>query len=204
MYSSVFRKASLIIYGPKENTMQLNSLDETRQTVKVLLIEDDEDDYLITRDLLSEIKNFQISLEWIKTYENAIKAIEQQAHDVILVDYRLGAHTGLEILQTAITLSCPLPIILLTGQGGYEIDVAASEMGAADYLVKDEISSKLLERAIRYALKNYQRANELQQALENFKSKQTTTAEELKPLEEVIQSLRGLDPQALKMKKFWF
>lgn len=183
--------------------MQLSSLDERPQVIKILLIEDDEDDYIITQDLLSEVKGIQFDLEWIKTYEGALEAIKRQAHDVILLDYRLGTHTGLEILQAATAFSCQVPIILLTGQGGHEIDVAASEAGAADYLVKTEVSSQLLERTIRYTLKKYRKANELQQAVEKLKSKPTTTAEELRPLEEAIQSLKGLVPQTSR-KKLWF
>jgi len=50
-------------------------------------------------------------------------------HDACLVDYRLGAHDGIELLRSAIERGCQSPIILLTGQGEHEIDLAAMESG---------------------------------------------------------------------------
>lgn len=119
---------------------------------RILLIEDDEDDYLLTRDLLGEIKTKRIELEWVNTYEAGLEAIGRNRHEVYFVDYRLGQGNGLDLLREAIANGCRAPIILLTGQGDREIDVEAMKIGAADYLVKTQISAPLLERSIRYAL----------------------------------------------------
>lgn len=121
-------------------------------TVNVLLVEDDEEDYLITRSLLSQIKNVTFRLDWVSTYEAALEVIESHQHDVYLVDYRLGQHDGLELLQTAILRGCRSPIILLTGYVDEDIDLAAMKAGVADYLVKAEITPPILERSIRYAI----------------------------------------------------
>ena len=73
-------------------------------------------------------------------------------HDVCLVDYRLGAETGIDLLRAALERGCQAPIILLTGQGEHEIDLEAMKAGAADYLVKGRLDAGLLERSIRYAI----------------------------------------------------
>lgn len=119
---------------------------------KILLIEDDEDDYVMTRDLLAEIKGRRLDLEWVSTYGSGIEAIDSKEYDVYLLDYRLGERTGLELLREAIEKGCTAPIILLTGQGDQEVDIDAMKAGASDYLVKGEITAPLLERAIRYAI----------------------------------------------------
>jgi diguanylate cyclase (GGDEF)-like protein/PAS domain S-box-containing protein len=122
------------------------------RTVNVLLVEDDEEDYLITRSLLSQIKPVTFALDWVATYEAALESIANHQHDVYLVDYRLGPRDGLEFLQAALANGCRTPIILLTGQSNEDIDLAAMKAGAADYLVKGQIDAALLERSIRYAI----------------------------------------------------
>jgi signal transduction histidine kinase len=120
--------------------------------VRVLLVEDDEDDYLLTRDLLSEIEGNPYHLDWVKDYDAALGAIKEGRHAVCLLDYRLGPRTGLDLLREAVRCGCQAPVILLTGQGEREVDLEAMKAGAADYLVKGRIDASLLERAIRYAL----------------------------------------------------
>ncbi|MGC9965273.1 MAG: PAS domain S-box protein [Syntrophobacteraceae bacterium] len=119
---------------------------------RVLLIEDDEDDYMVLRDMLSEIGSTTFHLEWVKTYEAGVEGICRAEHDVYLLDYRLGAKDGVELLREVMARGCSMPIILLTGQGGYDVDIEAMEAGAADYLVKGQITAHLLERSIRYSV----------------------------------------------------
>ncbi|MBE9178053.1 EAL domain-containing protein [Oculatella sp. LEGE 06141] len=137
-----------------------------RQLVRVLLVEDDEDDYVITRSLLSEVEDMDVELEWLKTYESALARIMQNQHDVCLIDYQLGECSGLDLLEAAIAHSCAAPIILLTGQGNHDVDVAAMKAGAANYLLKDRIDTTTLERTIRYALERTRTLEELRQALQ--------------------------------------
>ena len=73
-------------------------------------------------------------------------------HDVCLLDYRLGARNGIELLTEALNRGCQAPIILLTGLGEHQVDVQAMKAGAADYLVKAGLRADSLERSIRYAL----------------------------------------------------
>ncbi len=127
--------------------------------IRVLLVEDDEADYTLTRDLLSEIENERFNLEWVTTYEGALEAIRRCQHDVYLIDYHLNKHNGLKLLRKAIETGCQTPMILLTEQGNHKINVEAIQAGAADSLVKDWIDAPLLERSIRHALER-QRAEE--------------------------------------------
>lgn len=120
--------------------------------LKVVLVDDDEDDYVITRDLISGIHNGQYSLDWINNYSDGEKAICRGAYDLCLLDYRLGERTGLELLRESQSCTSRPPIILLTGQGDQEIDLEAMKAGAADYLVKSRLTSDALDRAMRYAV----------------------------------------------------
>ena len=122
------------------------------ESVTVLLIDDDEDDYLITKDIIEEIPHQRFTLSWVQSYDLAIEAFEQNAHDVYLVDYRLGAKTGLDLIEEAHAMGCDAPLILLTGQDDQAVDSKAMQIGAADYLVKSQITADQLGRSIRYSI----------------------------------------------------
>jgi two-component system, cell cycle sensor histidine kinase and response regulator CckA len=122
------------------------------ELIKLLLIEDDEDDFIITRDLLAEIPGGGCQLDWASSFSAGLEMAVRNQHDVCLVDYRLGAQNGVELLRAAIDLGCQMPMILLTGSGQHEIDLDAMQAGAADYLVKARLDGDSLERSIRYAI----------------------------------------------------
>jgi two-component system, cell cycle sensor histidine kinase and response regulator CckA len=120
--------------------------------VKVLLVDDDEDDYIITRDLILRIAG-RYHLDWVNNYNGALDAVQRREHDIYLLDYRLGERTGLELLCESQQANARAPMILLTGQGDQEVDMQAMKAGAADYLVKSQLNADILDRAIRYAIK---------------------------------------------------
>ena len=82
--------------------------------VKILLIEDDEEDFIIARDLLGDIRGSKFELDWAKTYAEGLETLLRNQHDICLLDYRLGPRNGIELLKVAIERECQSPIILLT------------------------------------------------------------------------------------------
>ncbi len=120
--------------------------------LRLLLIEDDEDDFLIIRDLLGEAGNLHYVLDWADSFERGRCAIDSGVHDLYLIDNRLGTDSGLELVRHAIARNMHQPLILLTGQDDSELDARALELGASDYLVKGQFDGRLLGRSIRYAL----------------------------------------------------
>lgn len=120
--------------------------------IKVLLIEDDEEDYEIVDEMLSRIKRTKFTLNWVQDYKSAQKEIDKNEHDIYLLDYRLGIDDGLDLLTYAEKAKCHAPFIVITGQRNHNTDLKAMEMGAYDYLIKGQINSEAIERSIRYAL----------------------------------------------------
>ncbi|MBN1850142.1 MAG: hybrid sensor histidine kinase/response regulator [Deltaproteobacteria bacterium] len=139
--------------------------------LKILLIEDDDDDFILFRDFLQSIKGFDFQIDWISRFDDALAVLKNQIHDVCFLDYRLGHHIGLEILKTAKTEGWQIPIIFLTGKGEYSIDLLAMQEGAADYLVKDQLSPSLLERSIRYAMERSKAKMDLEAAYREMEQK---------------------------------
>lgn len=129
---------------------------ETRASeapVKVLLVDDDENSYLLTRRLLAKLQH-PFEVEWASSYQSGMDAISRKRHDVYLLDYRLGAYNGLDLLKEALALGCEAPMIILTTENP-EVDTKAMTLGAADFLNKDRLESALLERSIRYSINQF-------------------------------------------------
>ena len=94
-----------------------------KKPIHVLLVDDDKDDFVLTRDLLTEAEGARFEPEWADTYEAGLEAMEWAQHHVYLIDYHLGERDGLELLRAAIASGCTAPIIVLTGQGDHTVDV---------------------------------------------------------------------------------
>jgi Flp pilus assembly CpaE family ATPase len=123
--------------------------------IRILLVEDDEDDFTLTQELLGEVQEHRFDLVWARSYEEAVREIARGRFDVYLVDYRLGARTGLDLLRGELQEGRLGPVIILTGHGTHEVDVAAMRHGASGYLVKGELRARELERTLRYAIERH-------------------------------------------------
>lgn len=140
----------------------------TAEPLRVLLVDDDEDEFVLTRALLSEIPGTELELEWIPSYGEALVALCNNRHDAGLVDYRLGPSTGLDLIREAIEGGCEAPLILLTGQGDHDVDREAMRIGAADYLDKSDLGPALLERSIRHSVERKHSLDELRASEERY------------------------------------
>ncbi|MDX1931437.1 MAG: SpoIIE family protein phosphatase [Capsulimonadales bacterium] len=132
--------------------------------IRVLLIDDDEEDYLITRELLSEIETARFAVTWFANPDVALRELQDGAlFDICLLDYRMGRRNGLDVLPEIVAACSAIPIILLTGQNDSHVDREAVRRGASDFLVKGEADAILLERSIRYAMRQKRTEEELRQ-----------------------------------------
>lgn len=127
------------------------------------MIDDDEEDFIIVRDLLADINRDEYTLCWAPNYTEGLKLIQEKRHDIFLVDYRLGPDDGLSLVRYAIQNGSNQPFILFTGQNDIEIDKQALQAGASDYLVKGNITSSQLERSIRYSIEQVKNINVIKQ-----------------------------------------
>jgi two-component system, cell cycle sensor histidine kinase and response regulator CckA len=147
------------------------------ETIRVLLIDDDEDAYILTRELLAEVKGENYALDWARSYETGLEAFGRGEHHVCLVDYYLGKQSGVQLIREARNLNATTPMILLTGQGSHEMDIEAMEAGATGYLVRDETPAARLERTIRYAVELNIERSRAKLILGNYAQKHEVVAE---------------------------
>jgi signal transduction histidine kinase len=124
---------------------------QTQATI-ILLIEDDEEDYILLKKHLSRIAGERYEVVWETTYEQGLARMLAGKHDLCMLDYRLGAHNGIELIAESRQQGYSLPIVLLTGASGAHIDILALQAGADDYIDKGHLQGELLQRVIRYAI----------------------------------------------------
>jgi PAS domain S-box-containing protein len=134
-----------------------------RSSISILLIDDDEEDFLITRDIIADFPSGAYTLAWEPDFEKAKVKILQSEHEAYLVDFRLGAESGLDLIRYSLEKGIMGPFILLTGQGDLQIDEEARRLGAVDYMVKGSINPDQLERSIRYGIQHVLNLNEIKE-----------------------------------------
>lgn len=129
-----------------------------KNNLNVLLVDDDEDDYLITEELLQDACK-GVRIVWANNYKQAISFMEKETFDIFLFDYYLGPDSGLDLTRWVATRDLQTPVILLTGMDNRDLDLEAMHSGVTDYLVKQDLNPHILERSIRYAIR--QKTDEL-------------------------------------------
>ena len=124
----------------------------TADAVRVLLIDDEEDEAVLTRSLLARVEDTRYDLDWVETFGEGLAAISRDEHDAYLIDHRLGARTGIELVQEAREAGSLAALIILTGQRDRATDLAAMNAGATDFLLKGRTDAALLDRTLRYSI----------------------------------------------------
>lgn len=129
----------------------------TAQVVSLLLIEDDEADSLLTRELLHDA-GLEVSLTWAQSIGAAVPELAK-APSCVLLDLGLPDSEGFDGLRRVIELAPDAAVLVLTGANDESLGVAAVTAGAQDYLVKGQVDGTMLGRCIRYAIER-KRADE--------------------------------------------
>lgn len=136
----------------------------------ILFVDDDEDDYILIKNMLFEAKSRKYKVHWASSFEEGRKALFSRPFDAVLVDYDLGLKSGIQLIREANERGISSPMILYTGRGNYEVDFEAMQAGATMYLTKGEVNTLFMERAIRYAVERKQTEEALRRSEEKFSS----------------------------------
>jgi diguanylate cyclase len=137
-------------------------LNPRQQIVRILLVEDDEDDSILTQACIDEMPGLVCQVDWVSTMNQATERLAHGAYDIALLDFHLGAHTGIDVLRAV--EGCPTPCILLTGRNDFSTDLEGMAAGAYDYLIKSELTGVTLGRTVRYALGHASQLRKLETA----------------------------------------
>jgi two-component system, sporulation sensor kinase E len=125
---------------------------QTQEHIRILIIDDDEDDFIITEQMIKDIPNGNFQIDWCPRHADGLLKICSKEYDIYFIDYFLGGITGMDLLKRSVACNTDSPMILLTGKGNRDISLEALNSGASDYLVKSDLTTEKLERCIRYSL----------------------------------------------------
>ena len=144
------------------------------QTVRILVVDDDPQTQALIEMALADA-HFDHLIEIVHTAREGLLRIEDDEHDVYLVDYRLPDLNGLELIHDAKAQGATKPFILMTGYGSGDIDEAALREGVADYVEKHLVATHL-ERSIRYALRDWQAEHAIREREDQLRQAQKMEA----------------------------
>ncbi|OUR95927.1 hypothetical protein A9Q81_13465 [Gammaproteobacteria bacterium 42_54_T18] len=123
----------------------------TVKPLRVLVVDDDKLDRIAVRRALSKVKNV-IDISEAATFEEATSLLLEENYDCLLFDYRLGGKNGIELIQLIQNEGLShAPIVMLSGIDDEFVMLNCLKEGAQDFLLKSEITTHSLVRAIRYA-----------------------------------------------------
>lgn len=169
---------------------------------RILIVEDDEDDILIIKDLIREgLVGLRPILDHASTYAETVACLEKNEYLLCIFDYRLGAVDGLQLLREIRAKGILVPIIFLTGQGDQEIAVEAMKSGANDYLSKNKLTAESLSHSIRYAIDLHKEANARKQAEEMVKKSHEELTRKNDELQDSLVKLQAAQNQLLRSEK---
>jgi len=120
--------------------------------VRVMLIDDDDDEAALTRSLLGKVSDIRYELDWVPSFSDGLASIALGEHDAYLIDHQLGGRTGIELVREAREGGSLAALIMLTGQRDRTTDLAAMNAGATDFLLKGKTDSAMLDRSLRYSI----------------------------------------------------
>jgi diguanylate cyclase (GGDEF)-like protein/PAS domain S-box-containing protein len=154
---------------PKEKL--LNNPSQHPKLVKVLLIEDNPGDARLVKEMLIDAGENQFGLTHVGLIRTGLSVLlEDQGFDLILLDLSLPDGHGLDAIRQVYTVAPHLPIVILTGLNDETVAIRAVQEGAEDYLVKDQMDSNLLARAIRYAIERKRARERLRESEEKYRT----------------------------------
>lgn len=119
---------------------------------KILLVEDNPDFASILKIRLSKEKDPAIETVSLPTLEEALVAVANHTYDVILLDLMLPDSSGIHTFETLKTAANHVPIVIMSGLDNDQLAIDAVRAGAEDYLIKNDVSSRLLIRIIHHAI----------------------------------------------------
>jgi hypothetical protein len=144
-----------------------------RPEMHVLVVDDSRADFEIISRELSRVRAFRSNAEHCPDAHSCLAVLDSEIVDCVLLDYRLGPDSGLDVLAALRGEGYDHPVIMLTGQGDERVAAEAMKRGAQDYLMKDGVTNVVLRRAISNAVQKVlleRSLREKQNELEGFVS----------------------------------
>jgi signal transduction histidine kinase len=153
--------------------------------IRVLLVDADEDGVVLLRGMIAGMAA-PANVERAASFGVGLERMTSHRYDAHLVASRLGTKSGVDLLRAYRESGGDSPVILIADEPERAEDLAASESGAADYLVRDRLDATLLERSIRYAIEASRRAAGLRRVRDELETRVAERADALETMNEAL------------------
>jgi DNA-binding response OmpR family regulator len=127
-----------------------------------LLIEDNQSDVVLVRDLLEKSRPRQFQLHAVTRLAEGLTFLETADLDLVLVDLALPDSQGIDTFLRVRAEARELPVVVLSGNANDAVALQAMEQGAQDYVVKGVADGELLARIMLYAIARHRLTAQLQ------------------------------------------
>ncbi len=177
-------------------------ISKIEQPLQILLVEDDEDDAFLIKDLMQEIAIApQPQVHFVTTGDDALELLKSKIIDICIFDFRLGIQTGIDLLDQVRNAGCEAPVIFLTGQGDQETAVQAMKSGATDYMTKNNLSAETLFHSIRHAT-NLKKEEDLRKRAEaELRKSHEDLTQANEKLKQSLDKLQNAQDQIVRSEK---
>ncbi len=143
-----------------------NEVPANDESTRILIVENDDDDVYLIKNLLGRDPTKQYEFEHCKRLDEGLSKASKLSFDVILLDLGLPDSEGIETLRSFSLAGLECPVIVLTGASDQTLGELSIKEGAEDYLPKKIVTTELLSRAIAYAIERYRLVVELRHRAE--------------------------------------
>jgi len=139
-----------------------------RTLYRVMLVEDNPGDARLVREALAEHPAFSFQVAHFTRVDLALRFLEKDSVDVILLDLHLPDVEGLDGLTRIVAAAPNLPVVMLTGMDNEAVGLSMVQQGAQDYLVKGTVDPAMLVRTIRQAMERKAMSDRVRDSEERF------------------------------------
>ena len=124
--------------------------------MNILIVDDDSTDVYFLQELLTEAKAGSSHLVHMENLNTALKRLQEEPFDVVLLDFFLPGSQGLESLHRLRELTPDVPIVFMTGLNDENLGQQMIEGGAQGYIVKGQIEGGALLRTLHDIIARHQ------------------------------------------------
>ena len=158
---------------------------------RVLLVEDNGDDALLTQELIREVSPESFSVVHVSRLSDALSRLSEEAFDIALLDLSLIDASGLDTVKQILSAFPALPVVILSGLMDEVLAIETVRHGAQDYMVKGQVNGHLLTRSIRYAIERKLMGQEMKEAKDRAEQVARERAGILEAVEAFFISVNG-------------
>lgn len=207
---------SMFAFDPGENegtsveNILLNAEADQKERLSVLVVDDNDTEFRLIKQSLLKIDRYGCDIAHAPSADAAFDLMKSMSFDIVLVDYWLGAETGVGFMQNLGGRRSDSLFILLTGMENSDIQTVALKAGATGVLNKNDVNPRILETTIRYALHTHALEHQLITALAKLESANRARAEFMSriganlkvPLDTIVETAQQIVDEGKKISGF--